>query len=247
MEDLDRAADHLSGVAQVVTSPENPMGYPGIDPIITTYLVAKRAGLIPMPHITPRDKNKLHIYSQVLTASKLGIRNFFVIGGDPINPAVGSKEVRELDVMQTLRAVKEAGNYMKDGEPEIAVGSSLNPYRPNESEIVSKKSENGADFFITQMIYNASLLQTDWMRAIGYKISAGFMPIVRKSQLSSIKKMGVSFDPSILQRLENSTDISNESSRLILEAFDQLKDTVNGIHIMPLGNNRLAKEILESI
>ena len=41
IEDFRQAASLLSDVADVVTAPENPMGMPGIDPIISTYLIAK--------------------------------------------------------------------------------------------------------------------------------------------------------------------------------------------------------------
>lgn len=247
IEEFRNAAALLSNTAHVVTAPENPMGLPGVDPILATYLVAKEFGLIAMPHITPRDKNRLFIHSQVLTALKIGIRNFFVIGGDPINKKVNSREVREIDVMQTLRTIHDTETYMRVPLPNVGVGSAFNPYRENEQDIIKLKIENGSNFFITQILFEPEHLRKEWIKNRNFRLSAGFMPLSRKSQIEGMKKMGVKLSEETVNKLENSDDIVEASRKLILDAFDSLKGYVDGIHLMPLGKNELAKQILESI
>ncbi|WP_075056686.1 methylenetetrahydrofolate reductase [Thermogymnomonas acidicola] len=150
-----------------------------------------------MPHITPRDKNGLQISAQVITGGiKAGIDSFFVIGGDPpISSQSESREVRELDVMGTIRRVKRSTVYMKDYEGSVTVGSSLNPYRDVEEQVVRAKREAGADFFITQAVYEPELLQKEWIRNRDFRLSLGFIPIRRESQLKSIEAMGGSGSP----------------------------------------------------
>jgi 5,10-methylenetetrahydrofolate reductase len=51
----------------------------------------------------------------------------------------------------------------------------------------------------------------------------------------------------IREKFLNSDDITTTSRNVILEAFDGLKGYVDGIHLMPMGHNDLAKDILECI
>lgn len=247
IEEFRKAAGILCDTANVVTAPENPMGLPGVDPILTTYLIAKEYNLIAMPHITPRDKNRLHIHSQVITALKIGIRNFFVIGGDPISKRVESKEVREIDVLETLRSIQATENYMKVPFPNIGVGSAFNPYRPNEQEIINLKIDSGSNFFISQILFEPEHIQKDWIKNRNFRLSAGFMPLTKKSQIEALRRMRVGLSEDTVRKLESSDDIVQTSRNLILEAFDSVREYVDGVHIMPLGRNSLAKQILESI
>lgn len=247
IEDFRQAASLLSDVSDVVTAPENPMGLPGVDPILATYLVAREYNLIAMPHITPRDKNRLFIHSQVLTALKIGIRNFFVIGGDPINQKVNSREVREIDVLQTISSIRGTEPYLKEPLPVLGIGSAFNPYRENEQDIVQKKLDSGSNFFISQILFEPEHLTKDWLKNRGFRLSAGFMPLARKSQVDALKRMGVSLSKETLKKLENSDDVVQTSQKLILDTFDAAREYVDGIHIMPLGKNIVAKQILESI
>lgn len=246
-EDFRLAAGILSDTADIVTAPENPRGLPGIDPVLTTFLIAKEYNLIAMPHITPRDKNRLFIHSQVLTALKVGIRNFFVIGGDPIHKKVESREVREIDVLETITSIRNTGLYMKEPLPGIGIGSAFNPYRDAEPEIVKRKIDSGSNFFISQIIFESEYLTQEWLKNRSFRLSAGFMPITRKSQISSLRRMGIKISEETLGKLENSDNVLETSQRIILDTFDKVRGYVDGIHIMPMGNNLVAKQILERI
>ena len=93
--DMEKVADKVSGLVDVVTVPENPLGNPGIDPILSLYALSEKMDFIGIPHLTPRDKNSLHLKSQGMSALKLGIRNFFVVSGAPIAQGQNAREVRE--------------------------------------------------------------------------------------------------------------------------------------------------------
>ncbi|WP_237265327.1 methylenetetrahydrofolate reductase [Thermoplasma sp. Kam2015] len=238
-EDLLKAADMLDGRVNALTCPENPRGSPGIDPIMALYIISSERNIIPIPHITPRDKNRVYILSQIETAAKVGIRNFFTIGGDPINPKYESREVREIDVMEIMKLVKSREN--------TTVGAALNPYREVEQEIVGAKLKSGADFFISQAIYSPEYLEKDWIRRRNFKLLAGFLPLTKKSQVKFSQNLGIMIPEEIRERLLNSDDIVSTSVRIITEVFDEVKEYVDGIHIMPLGHNEVAAQILETI
>ena len=247
--DMERVADKVSGLVDVVTVPENPLGNPGIDPILSLYALSEKMDFMGIPHLTPRDKNSLHLKSQGMSALKLGIRNFFVVYGDPIAQGRNSREVRELDVIGTIRTLKESRLEFNgsSGSIEMNVGAAANPQRENEIQNIKKKHDAGADFFITQAIFDGEAMKVQWVKERQLKIVAGFIPLKKKPQIDIMKRMGIKFSDTVEKRLENSDNIENESSRIILEIFDDIRETVSGIHIMPMGRTDLAKTILESV
>lgn len=250
IEDLLSIKESLDGVANLLTAPENPRGLPGIDPIAALYVASRETGITVMPHITPRDKNVLFIYSQVLTAMKLGINHFFVIGGDPIHESMKSRAVMEVDVMELIRSLSDPEGYLKDGENRkdlINIGAALNPYREVEPQIVARKLESGAKFFVSQAIYDPHWLMKDWIKKRNFRLIAGFIPIRKKSQVEFAESLHIHISDEVKSRLLNADDIVSESRKIILEAVDELKGYIDGIHIMPMGHNRIAREILESV
>lgn len=247
--DMEKVSEKVSALVDVVTVPENPLGNPGIDPILSLYALSEKMDFIAVPHLTPRDKNSLHLRSQGMSALKLGIRNFFVVYGDPISEGSKAKEVRELDVLGTIRTLKESRHEFKGTSCEVLmnVGAAANPQRENEHENLERKRSAGADFFITQAIFDAEAMKKDWINGKEYKILAGFIPLKKKSQMDIMERMGIKFSPDIKRKLENSDNIEQDSIRVVLEIFDDIREMVSGIHIMPMGKTDLAKTILESV
>lgn len=250
MDDLEKASRILDGTVNMITSPENPLGMPGIDPVMSLYILTQKLNAVPVPHLTPRDKNTLFITSQVLSAVKFGINSFLVIGGDKINEKFQSREVREIDVLGTISAIKNGKNYFhRNSVPaeDALVGAALNPFRSFEPDVVRAKLDSGADFFISQAIFDAHHLKQDWILNRKFKVIAGFIPLKRRSQVQFAEKLHITMSDSVKERLMTAEDPSAESFRVITELIDELREYTDGVHIMPMGNYTLAKDILETI
>lgn len=249
ISDLQKAAEVLSDRVHMMTAPDNPMGMPGIDPLTALFIATGGNGILGVPHVTPRDKNRLQITTSVITALKLGLRNVLVIGGDPISPDANSREVREVDTFGAIETVASAGKFTKNGllHNTVVPGSSLNPYRPSEQEVVKRKLSSGAKFFVTQALTTAEQLQVDWIKNRQFKLLASFIPMTRRSQLSFFERLRIPIPKEYAERIESSEDIAAESSRLILEAYDEVKGYCDGIHLMPMGKYELARSILERL
>ena len=243
IDDLMGAREIFSDIADMVTAPENQMGMPGIDPLVSLYLITHGTNMIGMPHITPRDKNSLYISSQVLTSKKLGINHFFVIGGDPISANLG-REVREMDTNETIQHIRRVSTE-QEKDKEVVIGAALNPYRNSEEEIVSSKIKSGATLFISQMCYNSEPFKKQWIRRRKFKLFVGFMPILKKSNIGSLAKMGVLIPESLKSIIDNSENLRDTSLKLIDNLVSDLKGYIDGVHIMPIGNNEIAREIME--
>lgn len=246
-QDLDNAARILDGAANVVSAPENPGGRPGVDPFLTTKIVSMKIGAVAVPHITSRDKNRIYIISQIVSAIKNEIRNFFVIGGDPIDPKFSKFEVREIDAIGIMKEIRRIQNEEYTEKISINIGSAYNPYREEEVSISLKKVNAGADFFMTQPIYSSEHLNSEIITKNKLKIIPGFIPITRKGMIAFLKKIGVNMNKAEIEKLRESDDIAGTSRRMFMDTYDEIKDSVMGIHVMPMGDYKIAKEILESV
>ena len=121
-------------------------------------------GLEPVFQITCRDRNRLALQSDLLSAWALGIENVLCLTGD--HPSLGdhteAKPVYDLDSVQLLQAASalNRGSDMSDHEleskPDFFLGAVITPAaEPLEPQLIKmgKKIEAGARFFQTQAIY----------------------------------------------------------------------------------------------
>src|SRR3989338_4528413 len=130
----------------------------------------KDRGIEPVFQVTCRDRNRLALQSDLLSAAVLGIENILALTGD--YPTLGdhpeAKPVFDLDSVQPLEVIKtlQEGKDMKGnplkGSPKFCVGAVVNPGAdPIEPEIIKmeKKIEAGAKFFQTQAVHDIELFK----------------------------------------------------------------------------------------
>ncbi len=248
IEELLKARDNLVDSVDAMTSPNNPRGYPGIDPIMALWLVTRDSDVIAVPHLTPRDNNRLALYSKVVTAAKFNINHFFIIGGDTIDSRVNSKPVMEMDVLSTIEEIANqsiAKNFLREYNENIVVGAIMNPHRIQESEIAGSKYEKGAKFFITHSIFDPEILKQEWIAKRKFKLLAGFIPILKKSQLDVTESLDMRIPKNMRDKILNSTDLEEFFINYISDSIDDLRGYIDGIHLMPLGRNHFAKKLME--
>ncbi|MFA5479914.1 MAG: methylenetetrahydrofolate reductase [Candidatus Muiribacteriota bacterium] len=207
-----------------------------------------------------RDRNRLALQSDLLSASLLGIKNVLVITGD--HPSVGdhkhSKAVFDLDSVQLLSVIKElergydfSGNELK-GSPTIFSGSTINPAAtPIEPHVIKfkKKVEAGAQFFQTQVVF-----ETDKFIKFQKKIKNHNVPVI--AGISLLKNYefakfldetvpGLNVPEDLLERMKNSKDYKKERIEIACETIQKLKPYVAGFHFMVFGLEKEIPLILE--
>ena len=223
----------------------------------------KERGLEPVFQRACRDRNRLALQSDILSAATLGIENLLILTGD--HPILGdhpeAKPVFDLDSIQLLSVIKGLmekrdmkGNTLEGKAPEFCMGAVVNPGAdPLEPQIImmEKKVEAGAEFFQTQAVFEVDKFAR-FMEATKYldvPIMAGivFLKSARMAQYMNENVAGVYVPDDIIQemaevekdrRVEKSIEIS---ARLIRE----LKDFCQGVHIMSLGWERHIPAVLE--
>jgi homocysteine S-methyltransferase len=121
-------------------------------------------------NISCRDMNKVAVQAHLLGAQALGVENVLVVRGDDFGPKDQGrvKPVNDYRPTELIRAIKEmnAGRDFRGfrlaAPTAFCVGATLDLYKGIEPqvELTRRKVEAGADYFITQSVYDAALADT---------------------------------------------------------------------------------------
>jgi len=217
-------------------------------------LAALGAGIEPIMQLTCRDRNRIALQSELLSASALGVPNVLIMSGD--HPRHGdhadAKPVFDLDSKQLLQvatAMRDQGRLMSGGElkppPSWFLGAVENPpggLGPggDATEAIDKaayrlagKVEAGAQFVQTQFVFDVPAFAA-WLarvRDLGLDercyILAGVGPVRSHRALAHLATLpGVTIPESIADRLAaaSADRVLAESEKLCSEIIAQLAD-----------------------
>ena len=218
--------------------------------------------LEPVYQVTCRDRNRLALQSDLLSAWVLGVRNVLCLTGD--HPVLGdehdAKPVYDLDSVQLLKAAstlnqgQDLAGHELEGKPDLFLGAVVTPSaEPLEPQIIKmeKKIAAGARFFQTQAIYEPDRFEDFVNRAQGFNVPILAGIVVLKSaamaRFMNANVAGINVPDSIIaemgetQKEDRKRKVVEISARLIR----QVKPLSQGVHIMPLGWDELVPEIIE--
>ena len=218
-------------------------------------------GLEPVFQITCRDRNRLALQSDILSAAVFGIKNILALTGDhtTLGDHPDAKPVFDLDSMQLLQAIRTlqsgkdmAGKELK-GKPEFCVGAVVNPGAdPIEPEVLKmeKKIAEGAQFFQTQAIYDIDLFKRflDASKHLKTTIIAGIVLLKSAGMAKYMNKnvSGVFVPDNLIEEMDKAQDKSALSIEIAARLVKELKPISQGIHIMPIGWDKKVPLVIEA-
>jgi len=222
----------------------------------------KQKGFDPIYQLTCRDRNRLALQSDVLSAAALGIENILLLTGD--YPTLGdhpeAKPVFDLDSVQLLGVVKKLqegtdmkGNKLEGNSPRFCMGAVVNPGAdPIEPQIIKmeKKIEAGAEFFQTQAIYEVKIFE-DFLsktRHLKVPIIAGIVLLKSAGMARFMNKnvAGVFVPDNLIREMEQTKDKAAQSVEIAFRLIRELKPMSQGIHIMPIGWDKVVPRVLDA-
>ncbi len=220
----------------------------------------QREGIEPVYQLTCRDRNRIALQSDALSAAALGIENILVLTGD--HPMRGdhpeAKPVFDLDSVQLIGALRmlEAGRDLAGkelkGAPRFCIGAVVNPGSdPIEPELIKfeKKISAGAEFFQTQGVYDAGAFAKFVDRVKGFNtcIIAGIILIKSPEMARFMNKnvAGIYVPDNLIAEIEGASDRQQKAVEIAARTIKELKGLAGGVHIMSLGWNKLIPQILD--
>ncbi len=230
--------------------------------MVVCHLLVDR-GIDPIFQMTCRDRNRLALQSDLLSAWVLGIKNVLALTGD--HPTLGdhpdAMPVFDLDSVSLLRAISTlnqgsdlVGNQLK-GAPDFLSGAVVNPGADTEAALemqiikMEKKIESGARFFQTQGIFDLDLFERFMKRIKGFKVPVlGGIILLKSAGMARFMNKNVAgvFVPEpFIKEMEETKDKVKTSVKIAAELIKGMKDLCHGVHIMAIGWEKRVPLVLE--
>ena len=226
-------------------------------------------GIEPVFQMVCRDRNRLALQSDLLSAAVLGVENVLALTGDHVvmGDHKDAKPVYDLDSVGLLRAMSdlEAGTDMGldikgnpntlDGTPTFFKGCCTTPCGPDpEAQIIKleMKVEAGAQFVQTQSVYDPATFET-FMNEIDHIQIPVLVGIVVLKSAGMAKYMnrgvpGVQVPDAIIQRMADAPkeDRKKVAAEIAGDLVSEMKSLCQGAHLMTLGWDDVVPDIIAS-
>lgn len=219
-------------------------------------------GLEPVYQLTCRDRNRLALQSDLLSAWALGIQNVLCLTGDHPNLGdhIQAKPVYDLDsvnllkVASTLNQGQDMTGHELEGKPDLFLGAVVTPGAdPLEPQIIKmkKKIDAGARFFQTQAVFDPERFGTFINQAQTFNVPIMAGVIVLKSpgmaRFMNQNVAGVSVPDSLVAEMEEvkKEDRKKKAVEITARIIREVKPLCQGVHIMALGWEELVPDIIQ--
>ncbi len=224
----------------------------------------KEFGIEPIMQVTVRDKNRIALQSEILSAAVLDIHNVLVLTGDPvkIGDHPDAKPVFDLDAAELMAVIKklESGLDMTDhkleGTPSMCIGAALNPCVDDVETEISKtrnKISKGVEFFQTQGVFDLGRFKRfmDRYHREGFQVPvlAGIILLksAKMARFMNEKIPGIFIPEPMIERLEKAPDAKKECVAVACEIIREIRTAVQGVHLMAIGWEELIPDIVKRL
>lgn len=243
----------------MITIADSPLGRPRADAATIGAKIKREIGIDVMPHLCCRDKNVIGLKSKILGSHIDGIRHILAVTGDPV-PSANRGEIKgvfNLNSFKLMEMIKEINEELLDEEPIITAGA-LDLNAGDIDKLMKrtlKKKRAGAQFFLTQPIYDAYSIQR--LKKIkdetDLHILAGIMPLVslRNALYLNNEVPGILIPEVDINRF--SKNMSREEAEVVgvdmaVNLCRELRDIADGFYFMaPFNRASMIKDIITQI
>jgi homocysteine S-methyltransferase len=256
-----------SGV-DCINIPDGPRASARMSPIALAVIISSKTKIEPILHYTCRDRNLLGMQSDLLGMYAQKIRNILIITGDP--PKLGdypdATAVFDVDSIGLVNVVNYLNRGIDIGGKRLSaptgfhIGVGVNPGALNLDYEISRferKVEAGAEFAITQPVFDVKILE-NFLKRIEHcriPILAGIWPLssLRNAEFMHNEVPGASVPQEIMDRMRAAQEVGAETARkeglaIAKEIVAAIKNTVQGIQISPpFGKHEFALQVLEAL
>jgi len=245
-----------------INIPDGPRATARMTGLALAVLLQNQVDIETVLHYTCRDRNLLGMQSDLLGATAMGIRNILAITGDP--PMIGdypqATAVFDIDSIGLVHLINNLNHGIDVGEKRIGdptsffagVGVDPNSVNPeNELHRLQLKKEAGAEYIITQPVFDVDSLEKFLEKADLGSLSliAGIWPLVslRNAEFMKNEVPGVYVPDEVISRIakyETKDDQLKAGIEIAQGMIDRVAGFVQGIQVSaPFGRYKLAVEV----
>jgi methionine synthase I (cobalamin-dependent)/5,10-methylenetetrahydrofolate reductase len=248
-----------------INVPDGPRASARLSAQVTCQLIQERAGIEAVLHFCCRDRNILSIQSELLGANAVGVRNLICITGDP--PRMGTypdaTAVFDVDsigltnIANNLNQGLDIGGNPIGSQTALLVGIGANPGALNMDEELRRfawKVEAGAEYVVTQPVFDLDLLELFLRKTEQYKLPviAGIWPLTSyRNAEFMVNELRVPVPARYMDRMRaaDSADKARAEGVLIAqEMVSRTRSIVQGVQLSaPFGRYEMAVKVAEAL
>jgi homocysteine S-methyltransferase len=250
---------------EAINVPDSPRASARMSALSLCLQIQQKVGIESVLHYTCRDRNVLSIQSDLLGAASLGLRNILCLTGDP--PKLGNypdaTAVFDVDAIGLVNIVRNLNSGLDIGGNSIgastgfAIGVAANPGVPdldNEVRRFAYKVEAGAEYAITQPVFDLRLLEAFLKRIEQFclPVIAGIWPLTSLRNAEFMRNdLRVFVPDDILLRMQraDTPELARaEGVKIAQEMLFAARDMVQGVQVSaPSGRFEAALTVMESV
>ena len=260
VNDMRRSAERVRGKVDAVNVTDQQSSVMRLGSLAGCILL-KQWGMEPVLQMTCRDRNRIALQSDLLSAYALGIENVLCLTGDyvTLGDHPQAKPVYDLDSVSLIQTARElenghdlAGKELK-GSPCFFIGACVTPEADHlEPQIIKmeRKVEAGAQFFQTQAVYDAERF-ADFMsmvRHIKVPVLAGVV-VLRSAAMARYmneKAAGIHVPQRLIDEMDKAPDKAAKGVEIAVRTIAEVKGVCQGVHIMTIGMEKRTSDIIDA-
>jgi len=223
----------------------------------------KERGFDPVFQLTCRDRNRIALQSDLLSAAYFGIDNLLLLTGDHtlLGDTPQAKPVFDLDSVSLLHAVSQlekgvdlGGNALEGEPPSFAKGAVVSPCSDSldvQLMKMERKIKAGAEFFQTQAVFESEKFIKFMEKAglFGVPVILGLIIPKSAGQVNFMNKniAGISVPQEMIDELKadpEKTKAGITGVEITTRIIKECREYCSGIHIMALGWESKVPDIL---
>ncbi len=256
--------------ADMVDVADSPTARMRMSPWAVCHFLQTKLNMEAVLHFPTRGRNLLRVQGDLLAAHALGLRNLFVVMGDPTKIGDYPEAMDNYDVAPSAligiikhkmnHGVDQAGNSI--GQPTtFTVGCALNMFAVDmdrEIAALRKKIENGADFALGQAVFEPARIETFLRRyeeIVGepftLPVLMGLIPLysLKHALFLHNEIPGISIPDTLLKRMEDAGDNAPaEGVRIAQGLLRDIRSLTQGVYLIPaFGRYELAADVIDSL
>ncbi|HUH00467.1 MAG TPA: bifunctional homocysteine S-methyltransferase/methylenetetrahydrofolate reductase [Kofleriaceae bacterium] len=241
----------LAGGVDIINIADGPRATARIGNLAVCTRAQSQTGVEPILHVCCRDRNYLGLFSHLLGAHALGIRNLVIITGDPpkmgdypfATPVYDVDSIGLLHMAAGLNAGVDPAGKELGGHTSFVLATGAEPAAldyERELRRIELKRDAGAELIMTQPVYDPRTLERFLgdISPLGLPVMVGLLPLAshRNAEFLHNEVPGMSI-PQIyrdrMARVGSGPDARAEGITIAREALAAVADKVAGAYIMP--------------
>ena len=241
---------------------DSPTAKVRMSPLAMSVLLQRELGVEIVMHYTTRDRNAMAIHSDMVGAHVLGIRSILCLRGDPpsvggYTDVVGVWDISAVGLMRFLKLLNEGVDFTGKSigrQASFFIGASANPNAdPLEPELrlMRRKVEAGAQFFMTQNLFDERILESFLEKASRFRrpVIVGVLPLhnYRHAEFLHKEVPGMYLPDSVRERMRRAGEEGGpkEGQAMARDFIALCREKAAGVFLVPsFGRYEIVAELV---